>query len=830
MLQLSRIFDRYKQSSRAVWRRCILILLLSLVLTFSWPLPAYPQVQDIEVRVVPLIEKLTDRDSRIRLRAADTLIDIGTPAIPALINALNATDTNLRWRAASVLGDLGPEAESAIPPLIAVLQDADPQVRLYATLALGNMGKAAKVAIPNLISALQDPDPYVRIYTPTALRKIGAHGEVTVLALTTILRDSNPRVRLNAAYALGALGREAESTIPNLVETLLDIQPYVRMGTVKSLASIAGAFQDRAKSLPSKKLSTLIATFDQVLSLLENPTQNFTTDDISRIRRPLNALKAEQENRLWDKILRSLQKHPWWGVVFLYLLVLPVLCAVLLQAAPLWILTINDVLKPYTDFAVPFLGINVPLRSVLLVGWFHYHPRVLDAWVAKHVSTAREQFSKKQTVRDRNYHIPLPVVLDGVTVPQLNPSVLAPALSAKRSRIVIFGEGGLGKTSLACQIGKWTMAEYESERLCSHLMLPILLEEAFLTGSNEMLLDAIRGQLQALIDAPEAINPTLLVRLLRQQRLLVIVDRFSEMPSQTRDTLQPDLPDFPINALVVTSRANESLGRSHRTTISPLRIESNNLSSFMEAYLMQRGQRDRLNDTEFFEACQRLSLMVGSRQITVLLAKLYAEQLIRNLQGPSNSNTLPDDVPSLMLGYLNELNRDITTDPLEDRIVHEDAKALAWACVKAQFFPSPIDRKEAIAVLTSLKREDPEGHLNYLETKLRVIETIGPGKNLIQFCLDPLAEYLAALRVVETVGLDKQQWQTIVLEPSHTLMRSQSIETIRGFLLASRDAYGARYSPEQISLYDRQILELLNPRTQANGLGENAIAGVADIG
>jgi GTPase SAR1 family protein len=86
---------------------------------------------------------------------------------------------------------------------------------------------------------------------------------------------------------------------------------------------------------------------------------------------------------------------------------------------------------------------------VLLVGWFHYHPRVLDAWVAKHVSTAREQFSKKQTVRDRNYHIPLPVVLDGVTVPQLNPSVLAPALSTKRSRIVIFGEGGLGKTSLA---------------------------------------------------------------------------------------------------------------------------------------------------------------------------------------------------------------------------------------------------------------------------------------------------------------------------------------------------------------------------------------------
>ena len=52
------------------------------------------------------------------------------------------------------------------------------------------------------------------------------------------------------------------------------------------------------------------------------------------------------------------------------------------------------------------------------------------------------------------------------------------------------------------------------------------------------------------------------------------------------------------------------------------------MSSFMEAYLTQRGKRDRFTDTEFFDACSRLSVMVGARNITVLLAKLYAEQLI----------------------------------------------------------------------------------------------------------------------------------------------------------------------------------------------------------
>ncbi|MEP0835726.1 hypothetical protein NDI48_31650 [Microcoleus sp. AS-A8] len=49
------------------------------------------------------------------------------------------------------------------------------------------------------------------------------------------------------------------------------------------------------------------------------------------------------------------------------------------------------------------------------------------------------------------------------------------------------------------------------------------------------------------------------------------------------------------------------------------------------AYL--RGKRDRFTDTEFFDACSRLSTMVGTRNITVLLAKLYAEQLIAAKEG-----------------------------------------------------------------------------------------------------------------------------------------------------------------------------------------------------
>jgi hypothetical protein len=291
------------------------------------------------------------------------------------------------------------------------------------------------------------------------------------------------------------------------------------MGAVKGLGSIAGAFQDRAKSLPSYKLASLITTFEQVLSLLENPTQGFMTDDIARISRPLNALKSEQENRLWDKVLKLIQQHPLWAGVALYLLVLPLLCAVLLFRAPIWILAINDALKPYTDFVVPFLGINVPLRSLLLIGWFHYHPRVLDAWVAQHLTVAQQQFRQKPTVSARQTWIPLPVVLNGTTLPQLQGSDLQSTFSTQRSRLVILGEGGIGKTSLACQIGQWAMAPDPAARLCPHPMLPILLEEPFTsageTPGTAKFLTALQGQLQSLIDASEPVNLVLIERLLR---------------------------------------------------------------------------------------------------------------------------------------------------------------------------------------------------------------------------------------------------------------------------------------------------------------------------
>ena len=253
------------------------------------------------------------------------------------------------------------------------------------------------------------------------------------------------------------------------------------------------------------------------------------------------------------------------------------------------------------------------------------------------------------------------------------------------------------------------------------------------------------------------------------------------MPEATRQEIRPGQPEFPANALVITSRLEEQLGGVPPTTIKPLRIQGNRLSSFLEAYLTQRGKRECFDDAEFFDACRRLSLMVGTRDITVLLAKLYAEQMIATKESAAES-ILPGTIPDLMLSYVNELNRGIDRPKQGDRTVHRVTKVIAWECLKRIYRPTPAPRED---VLTALRGEqDAEALLSYLEDRLRLIQTIGAGRNQIRFALDPLAEYLAGLYVVEVFGDNVDAWEEFF---AHAETLPGAPDAIRGFLLAVRD-------------------------------------------
>jgi hypothetical protein len=154
---------------------------------------------------------------------------------------------------------------------------------------------------------------------------------------------------------------------------------------------------------------------------------------------------------------------------------------------------------------------------------------------------------------------------------------------------------------------------------------------------------------------------------------------------------------------------------------------------------------------------------------------------------------LPENIPDLMLSYVNEVNRGVEENKQDDRMVHHVAKAVAWECLKKTYRPTPAPRHEVLAALAG--SHDAEGLLTYLEEQLRLVQTIGAGRNQIRFTLDPLAEYLAGLHVLDQYGDNEDAWRQFF-----TLADAMpgAPDAIKEFLLAVRDGCLAKGSDAKV--------------------------------
>ncbi|MBE9109265.1 HEAT repeat domain-containing protein [Nodosilinea sp. LEGE 07298] len=442
---------------------------------------------------------------------------------------------------------------------------------------------------------------------------------------------------------------------------------------------------------------------------------------------------------------------------------------------PLWLLQV-----PSQDLAIPWTTWKVPLG---MVRWFKYRDRVLDTWITQHWRVAQQAFLNLPSVENRAIHLPLPVRLDEDTISELTGAHLVSTFQKKTVVLLICGEGGAGKTSLACQIAQWGL----DKQLSNHRMIPVLIETE-LDNEREDLLAAIQGRINILTDQQDPIDPEFLTKLLQRQRVLVIVDHLSEMGGATRSQINPQLANFPAKALVVTSRLEEPLGGLSKTVVKPLQLEANRLWPFMSAYLAAKGKPNLFVDDEFANGSDRLRRMAGERGITVLLARMYIDQMIREREGAGAMR--PDSVPKLMLSYLNQLNLNIEPDNKRDDLeVQHDAKLVAWECLKQTYRPTWVKKVDAIAALDTLEDGMPaKERLDYLEKRLQFLKAPEPGDS-IRIILDPLAEYLAAAYLVERTSQKtnpEAEWQQFFLDIDCKL-ENDTPDIIRGFLLAVRD-------------------------------------------
>lgn len=639
-------------------------------------------------------------------------------------------------------------------------------------------------------------------------------GETAVKPLTDALNNPIAGARLYAAQTLGQIGWEAKAAVPILVSTVKgDANTQVRHNAVTALDQIARSSRKASEHWQDwqtkdiQQLQALKQQLDNLRTVLEQDKKDWQTKaaDLETLRLASQQLQAQIDSftdRPTYQIVSWGQSHPWIVFVGAGTIVLVTAYGVVFWLRPLWLLKLGDgVIQAIAN--LPHIGtaLSGVLKALLPL---KYHPHVLDAWVEQYWQQVEQRFLELPTVQDRQIHITLPVRLDQIFINELSGSNLKQTFQKRPSVLLLTGEGGSGKTSLACQIARWGL----HQQLASHRLLPVMIETEL--DDKKTLTEVIRGQLNALINETDEIPPELLAKLLQHQRILVIVDHLSEMSETTRQQIKPELPTFLAKALMVTSRLEESLGGVSKTILKPLRIEADRLLGFMQAYVRWKlnKQDDPFIDDEYAAACDRLRRMVGQRNITVLLARLYAEQMIEQQQGAGEM--LPASVPELMLSYLNQLNRTIEPGNQRDRLqVQREAQVIAWECLKQTYRPAAAQREAVIQALREIhSTEDPKAQdaacsvsLEYLEKRLRVVQTLEPGDKL-RIVLDPLAEYLAAICLVDRGRTEENPeafWQRFLDSIDPILQQSNDPPAaIQGFLLAVRDCCLVKQKEAQI--------------------------------
>lgn len=779
-----------------------------------------------------LIDKLIDlvRDSKVLgwvREAAVTAISNISDAKPTddtkssevaqtLTKLLNepTAESGLQEKAASQLGRMGARAKNAVPILLGILKNAEKvSVRAAAARALGKIGKEPKVdGLKGIISSLLDvlnnkrEDNELRRDAAYGLVSLGSDARSTVPTLVEILKDptEDPSVRQSVMYVLEVVGPSAQEALPSLVAALADpnLTPISDEQTVlKTIGEIARNLKEAKET---KALPQLRKAQQAIIKKTQKPQ--------SVLKEAIEALEGMYLRMFVDWMLA----YKAVSGVALYLFLTLSFYLILLWLRPLWILRINEAINKWAQsIALPanVLVLMIRVVNVATVMVFQYHRRVLDAWVAKYLDQARQSFEQSKTVEDRQICVDLPVEIETDRTEELDrlqPKDLRPTLAKKCSILLIHGEGGCGKTTLACQAGKWAMEADRGARLCEdHLMIPVLIDaDLELTDEKgpQALTSAIRGKLQRMIDAEEPPSEELIEHLLRRRRLLVIVDHLSEMNEATRSLIRPGRPDFPVNALVVTSRHEEGLDGAPKTIVRPQRMDRKRLSAFMDDYLKARQKQDLFEGQEFFDYCGRLLATVGKDRVTVLLTKLYADQVISAKEGGA-LDELPENIPALMLCYLNELNQGITDDPLSKEDVHHAAEVIAWECLKEKYQPGQARRD---AVIKALGREpDPERVLDYLERRLSLIKRDHLAGNKISFDLHPLAEYLAGLHLVKHYGERDDLWQKFFAQ------MPGAPQTIQGFLLAVRDCCRANHLPTRVPAFVLSELDRLTEQVSS---------------
>jgi len=410
-----------------------------------------------------------------------------------------------------------------------------------------------------------------------------------------------------------------------------------------------------------------------------------------------------------------------------------------------------------------WLGMLRPMFNVLLFPTLFERKKILDAWIIRHVHgfAARLEAVTKSGFR----YVALPIRHEGTILRDPTPADLRNLLLAPRSVIEITGPGGAGKTTLALQLARWAMSGGTSKLLTDHIMLPVVVDTEF----ND-LIEHIRGLVSSYIN--KEVSVRLIRSLLRQRRILVIVDGFSERTAATQRAIISSESISIVRAMIVTSRTPMASPFIMPHRLEPQSLDSRTLLHFITGLLPLLGKDSTFPDIQSqTDVAARFGRLFGLADcglavdvpITPLLITLYMQQAVAAMERGCYPRELPISIPGVFIAFFEAVNSG--SDGPIDGVSHVNllkaAGIVADECLRSDFVPREIKRDEAELLITVAGWHDRTSAVHRLIMNGILVQRTVAGHQLIKFAMDPMAEHIGAWFMAGECAESFERWELL---------------------------------------------------------------------
>jgi urea transport system substrate-binding protein len=313
-------------------------------------------------------------------------------------------------------------------------------------------------------------------------------------------------------------------------------------------------------------------------------------------------------------------------IVLLFEILALLLSLIVLAVSPASLIDILRNLSHTNSVRLRLWKVEFNLFDALTPSWFKNSRRALRAWTQIRLDAYRDAFARTGTVQMRQKHVTLPAIFPGkIDAIEPSPEEVRRLVQGGQLKLHIVGEGGTGKTSLACLIGRWAMSNDSNERLGLSSrrgreregVIAVMLEP------GEPLVPTVDGFLAALqrklsING-QSIPMWMIKNLIYHKLVFVIIDDVFEIDGITPDVLtSPELNGL---WLIATSRIELPAGMGDWCVIRPQKLRGRILTEFFVNYAKISGYADKVGDDDIETYVTQFKQLLGaseSRQETVV--------------------------------------------------------------------------------------------------------------------------------------------------------------------------------------------------------------------